>query len=101
MYRVYAEIVRDGYDLDGLMAINWLKDSAKPGEYPDNVYVYAIFDEELIGNLVKEAVLGKKWLRKITNKIENIKFESETISLFEPRVVKGFSSSQSFRWSLH
>ena len=31
MFRVYAEIVRDGYDLDGLMAINWLKDSAKPG----------------------------------------------------------------------
>lgn len=31
MYRVFGEIVRDGYDLDGLLAINWLKDGAQEG----------------------------------------------------------------------
>ena len=58
MYRVYAEVVRDGYDLDGLLVINWLKDGAKPGEYPDNLYIYAVLDEELIAKLVKDALLA-------------------------------------------
>lgn len=59
MCKVYAEIIRDGYEMDGLMAINWLKDGAKPGEYPNNVYVYTDLDQEAIEMTVKDAVLSK------------------------------------------
>lgn len=51
--------MRDGYQLDGLMGINWLKDGGAEGEYPDNLYIYGVWDEDLIATVVREAVLAK------------------------------------------
>lgn len=42
---VYAEIVRDGGDLDGLLAINWLKVGAKPGEFESYFYIYEDYEK--------------------------------------------------------
>lgn len=54
-YHVYGEIVMDAEPMDGLLAINWLKIGAKPGEFESFFYLYEDYDKDLINDLFVSA----------------------------------------------
>lgn len=62
-YHVYGEIVMDAEPMDGLLAINWLKVGAKPGEYDSFFYLYSDYHKETINELVIEGLTApRNWI---------------------------------------
>jgi|688.fasta_scaffold1267478_1 hypothetical protein len=52
VYHVFAQVVRDGDQLDGLLVINWIKSKEDMHLYDNYLYLYEGFDKPSVNQML-------------------------------------------------